>query len=466
MGLNLTDKERAIIMDSRQNHQDLDPQEQLAQEYASRQYQRQKGSGRPSRRKGPGFGVGVLTGICCTLFLVTVTMAGNRLILGGGAKGQSGVEPDTDPEIVLDGSAKEAISGRSVKQKSEELADLIDQYYYEDIDPKAMAESTYAGIVEGLGDPYSTYFTAEEYAAFNESTTGIYYGIGIVLQQDRDTNMVTILHVYPGTPAQEAGLRDGDIIAKVQDIEADTVELSELTNHIKGEQGTYVHLEILRSGESNLLGFDVERREIEVPTVEHQMLEGNVGFIQISEFSSSTPEQFDQAIKELQSQGMVSMIVDLRNNPGGVLQSVCAMLDEILPKGLVVYTEDKYGKRSDYQSDAACMDIPMAVLINENSASAAEIFAGAIKDYDYGTLIGTTTFGKGIVQTIIPLEDGSALKVTMAKYFTPKGNYIHEKGIEPDIELEYEYQNPEEEVYNPLHDNQVQKALEILKEGK
>ena len=210
----------------------------------------------------------------------------------------------------------------------------------------------------------------------------------------------------------------------------------------------------------------MERREIEVPTVEHQMLEGNVGFIQISEFSSSTPEQFDQAIKELQSQGMVSMIVDLRNNPGGVLQSVCAMLDEILPKGLVVYTEDKYGKRSDYQSDAACMDIPMTVLINENSASAAEIFAGAIKDYDYGTLIGTTTFGKGIVQTIIPLEDGSALKVTMAKYFTPKGNYIHEKGIEPDIELEYEYQNPEEEVYNPLHDNQVQKALEILKEGK
>ena len=196
------------------------------------------------------------------------------------------------------------------------------------------------------------------------------------------------------------------------------------------------------------------------------MLEGNVGLIQITEFSTATPEQFDHALKDLQGQGMASMIVDLRNNPGGVLKSVCTMLDEILPEGLLVYTEDKYGRRSDYKSDKSCMDIPMTVLINENSASASEIFAGAIKDYKYGTLIGTTTFGKGIVQSIIPLEDGSALKITMAKYFTPNGNYIHDKGIEPDIELEYEYQSQEDEVYNPMHDNQVLKALEVLKEGE
>ena len=206
----------------------------------------------------------------------------------------------------------------------------------------------------------------------------------------------------------------------------------------------------------------MERRPITVPTVESQMLEGNVGLIQITEFSTSTPEQFDEAIQELQAQGMESMIIDLRDNPGGVLQSVCAMLDQILPEGLVVYTEDKYGNRSDYESDASCLDIPMAVLINGNSASASEIFAGAIKDYSYGTLIGTTSFGKGIVQTIVPLDDGSAVKVTMAKYFTPKGNYIHEVGIEPDIELEYEYQNEEDEVYDPMHDNQVLKALEVL----
>lgn len=196
------------------------------------------------------------------------------------------------------------------------------------------------------------------------------------------------------------------------------------------------------------------------------MLEGKVGLIRITEFSTGTPEQFDKAIRDLQEQGMVSMIVDLRDNPGGVLQSVCDMLDEVLPEGLLVYTEDKYGNRSDYKSDADCMDIPMAVLINGNSASASEIFAGAIKDYKYGTLIGTTSFGKGIVQTIIPLEDGSAIKLTMAKYFTPKGNYIHEAGISPDIELEYEYLSEEDETYNPMHDNQVLKALEVLGKGK
>ena len=161
---------------------------------------------------------------------------------------------------------------------------------------------------------------------------------------------------------------------------------------------------------------------------------------------------------------MGSMIVDLRDNPGGVLKAVCTMLDILLPKGLLVYTEDKYGNRSDYESDDACMDIPMAVLVNGNSASASEIFAGAVKDYGYGTLIGTKTFGKGIVQTIIPLSDGSAVKMTMAKYFTPKGNYIHGVGIEPDIELDYQYQGKDDKEYNPMHDNQVQKALEVLKE--
>ena len=363
-------------------------------------------------------------------------------------------------------STKKVISEKAVDEKAGELADLIDQYYYEDIDQNALVEGMYAGMVKGLDDPYSSYFTAEEYASFNDSTTGVYYGIGTVLTQNVDTQIVTILHVYPGTPAEEAGIRDGDVIVKVGDIEADSMELSELTSHIKGEKGTSVHLEVIRSGESEHLQFDVERRQIEVPTVEYQMLEGNVGLIQITEFSTATPEQFDHAVKELQGKGMTSMIVDLRNNPGGVLQSVCTMLDEILPEGLLVYTEDKYGGRSDYKSDKNCMDIPMTVLINENSASASEIFAGAIKDYKYGTLIGTTTFGKGIVQSIIPLEDGSALKITMAKYFTPKGNYIHGKGIAPDIELEYEYQDQEDEVYDPMHDNQVLKALEVLKEGE
>lgn len=413
----------------------------------------------PPRKNKSNFGKGVAVGTLATLLVVTLTAGG--IWLGVSAGSQRKVLSQNEE------SSREAILEKSVEEKSGEIADLIDQYYYEDVDEEALVEGMYAGMVEGLGDPYSAYYTAEEYRALTESTSGIYYGIGAVLTQNVNTKVVTILHVYPGTPAEEAGVKDGDVIVKVGDIEGDSMELSELVTHIKGEEGTTVHLELLRSGELDHIQLDVERRQIEVPTVQSEMLEGQVGFIQISEFSESTPEQFSEAWKELENQGMESVIVDLRDNPGGVLQSVCAMLDAILPEGLLVYTEDKYGSRSEYKSDAECTKIPMAVLINGNSASASEIFAGAIKDYEYGTLIGTTSFGKGIVQTIIPMEDGSAVKVTMAKYFTPKGNYIHGAGIEPDIELEYSYQEETEgEVYNPLHDNQVLKALEVLQKGE
>ncbi len=440
--------------------QNLDSQEQLAQQYALKENARYSGSnGYPPKKNGMGFGAGILIGSICTMLVVFVVFVSGYTIVN--TMGSS-IDQDTDVEQ----SFKEGLLDDSFEKKVTELSKLIDQYYYEKIDKNALVEGMYAGMAEGLGDPYSVYFSAEEYASFNESTTGIYCGIGTVLTQDMKTNVVTILHVYPGTPAEEAGIKDGDIIAKVDDIAGDSMDLSELSSHIKGEEGTKVHIEVMRQGESDYLGFDVERRKIEVPTVEHQMLEGKVGLIRITEFSTGTPEQFDKAIRDLQEQGMVSMIVDLRDNPGGVLQSVCDMLDEVLPEGLLVYTEDKYGNRSDYKSDADCMDIPMAVLINGNSASASEIFAGAIKDYKYGTLIGTTSFGKGIVQTIIPLEDGSAIKLTMAKYFTPKGNYIHEAGISPDIELEYEYLSEEDETYNPMHDNQVLKALEVLGKGK
>lgn len=447
-------------MDMQSNEsQGLDSQEQLAREYALRENARYGGSqGEPPQKNGMGFGAGILIGSVCTFLVFFVVLIGGYTLVN-----TMGSSIDKEPGV--EQSPQEGLLDGSFEKKAAELSKLINQYYYEDVDKKALVEGMYAGMAEGLGDPYSAYFSAEEYASFNESTTGVYYGIGTVLTQDAKTNVVTILHVYPGTPSQEAGLKDGDIIVKVDDIAGDSMELSELTTHIKGEEGTKVHIEVMRQGESDYLGFDVERRKIEVPTVEYQMLEGKAGLIRITEFSNSTPQQFDEAVKDLQGQGMESMIVDLRDNPGGVLQSVCDMLDKVLPEGLLVYTEDKYGNRSDYKSDAGCMEIPMAVLINGNSASASEIFAGAIKDYKYGTLIGTTTFGKGIVQTIIPLNDGSAIKLTMAKYFTPKGNYIHEVGISPDIELEYQYTNEDDETYDPMHDNQVLKALEVLGAG-
>ncbi len=416
----------------------------------------------PSGGRRGGFGKGLAAGIAGTLVVaLVVSLAARGLFLPVRREGASGMAAEK-----TGGSTKEALSRDSVKKKMGELADLIDQYYYEGVDTDAVAEGVYTGMLRGLGDPYSNYFTAEEYSSFNENTTGIYYGIGVVLQQNAETKAVTALHVYPGTPAEEAGVKDGDMIVKIDDTEVNGQELTELVTMIKGEEGTKVHLRLAREGEKDYVETDVERRQIAVPTVQYQMLEGDVGFIQITEFSESTMEQFEEALASLQGEGMKSMIVDLRDNPGGVLQTVCEMLDKLLPKGLIVYTEDKYGSRSNYESDEACMDIPMAVLINGNSASASEIFAGAVKDYKYGTLIGTKTFGKGIVQTIIPLSDGSAVKVTMAKYFTPKGNYIHGVGIEPDIELEYKYLGVEDETYDPMHDNQVQKALEVLQGQK
>lgn len=315
-------------MDTQSNQsQELDSQEQLAQEYASREQDYGKRRKSSKRGEGPGFGMGIAAGMSIMLLLVLLVMTGSQFLLNQGKK--AAAKQNTAQKA----PAKQALSEKGVEKKAGELADLIDQYYYKDIDQKSLVEGMYAGMVEGLDDPYSSYFTAEEYASFNESTTGIYYGIGTVLTQNMDTKIVKILHVYPGTPAEEAGIRDGDVIVKVEDIEADSVELSELTSHIKGEEGTKVHLELMRAGESEHLQIDVERRQIEVPTVEYQMLEGNVGLIQITEFSTATPEQFDHAVKDLQGKGMASMIVDLRNNPGGVLQSVCTMLDEILPEG-------------------------------------------------------------------------------------------------------------------------------------
>ena len=397
---------------------------------------------------------GFLGGMCCMLAAVTAV-----LYLSG----------CTDAGTLFrnrftQGTSEQTVADKEVRDKLSDMAYIIDAYYYDDVTEDQIAEGLYRGLLSSLNDPYSQYYDADEYQSMREETSGSYYGIGAVLQQDRETKQVTILHVYEGAPSQEAGLKDGDVILSIDGTAADGKELSELVKEIKGEEGTSVHIVVQREGVTEKLEFDVERRKVEVPTVEYQMLPENVGFLQISEFSEMTPAQFKGAVESLKAQGMTSLIVDVRDNPGGVLDSVADVLDQVLPEGLVVYTEDKYGEREEYTSSGETyLDLPLAVLVNENSASASEIFAGAIKDYAYGTLIGTKTFGKGIVQSIIGLGDGSAVKVTIAKYFTPKGNYIHGVGILPDIELEYAYQNPEDTEYNPMHDNQVQKALEVLK---
>lgn len=360
------------------------------------------------------------------------------------------------------GASEESILDADTVSKINELTAYVDLYYYDETNTEDLQDGLYAGLLEGLGDRYSVYYNADEYQQMQVSTTGKYYGIGAGLTQDKDTMVVSISKIYEGTPSEEAGLLAEDIIISVDDTEADSMEVTELVKLIRGEEGTTVHMEIYRPSTGEYLSFDVERANVVLPSVSHEMLSDGIGYIRIESFESETASQFENAVLDLESQGMQSMIVDLRYNGGGLVDSVVQILDDILPEGLLVYTEDKNGKRYEYTSKETHMDYPMAVLINQDSASAAEIFAGAIKDYEYGTLIGTTTYGKGIVQTIYPLEDGDAVKLTTAKYFTPKGNYIHGVGIDPDIELEYEYLDPDGEEYEMQYDNQIQKAIEVL----
>lgn len=412
-----------------------------------------------NQKKRSGFGSGMFVGFLLGILLlgigVTVgvhvytTSTNQYLVIS-----PSGVKKTAESNI---------LTNKTVK-KIDELMNYIDLYYNDDCDEDDIRNAIYAGTLEGLGDPYSVYYTADEYKDMQISTSGKYYGIGAALGQDAKTKEVTISKVYEGTPAEEAGLRDGDQIVKVNDTVSTSEELSDLVQKIRGEEGTTVHLKIYRASTKKTFEVDVERKNVELPSITSKMLDGGIGYIQISEFQSKTEEQFKSALADLKKQGMKSLIVDVRSNPGGLITAAANILDQILPEGTVVYTEDKYGKREDYASDSKCLKCPIAVLVNENSASASEIFAGAIKDYNYGTLIGTKTFGKGIVQTVFPLEDGDAVKITTAKYYTPKGNYIHGVGIEPDINLTYKYSGPEDEAYDMKYDNQVQKAIKVLAE--
>ncbi len=409
----------------------------------------------PVRKKG-STAKGIVIGVIATLLIGCVAVnvgciATNSKILitskDSGTEGSSVLSADTISKI-------------------NELNAYINTYYYDDVDTADLQDGLYKGLLEGIGDKYSVYYNAEDYEAMQVSVTGQYYGIGAGLSQDKDTMVVTVTKIYEGTPSEEAGLLKDDIIISVDDTDATSLELTELVRQIRGEEGTTVYLEVYRPSTGEYLSFDVERRDITLPSVSHKMLQDKIGYIHIDSFESETATQFEEAVSDLEKQGMEALVLDVRYNPGGLVTSVVKILDDILPEGVVVYTEDKNGNRQNYTSSGDThLDYPMAVLINGDSASAAEILAGAIKDYEYGTLIGTTTYGKGIVQTNFPLEDGDAVKLTTAKYFTPNGNYIHGVGIEPDIELEYEYLDPDGEVYEETYDNQIQKAIEVL-EGK
>jgi carboxyl-terminal processing protease len=407
-------------------------------------------------KKNKRFGTGMLAGVALVLAILLLAYAILHFALGWSVFVEQGVPGQGSTTSVLD---------TDTVHKINELTAYIGAYYYDDVKVADLQEGLFEGLLEGVNDTYTEYYDAETYKQMQITTTGQYYGIGAGLVQDSETMEVSISRVYEGTPSEEAGLLEGDIILSVDGTEADSMDVTDLVKLIRGDEGTSVHLEIYRESTDEYLSFDVTRKNVTLPSVSSEMLEDQIGYVYIESFERDTANQFESAVASLDAEGMKGLIIDLRDDRGGLVDSVVQILDDILPEGVVVYTEDKNGNRQDYTSDASSyMDYPLAVLINGNSASASEIFAGAIKDYEYGTLIGTTTFGKGIVQTIFPLSDGDAVKLTTAKYFTPNGNYIHGVGIDPDIELEYEYLDPDGEVYEKQYDNQIQKALEVLRE--
>lgn len=348
----------------------------------------------------------------------------------------------------------------SSEEKLSVLKGLIDENYIGDVDEEALEEGIYKGYIQGLEDPYSVYYNEEETKDLYETTEGEYSGIGAVLSQDLESGVITLVQIYEGSPAAKAGLKGNDILTKVGDIEVTGMDLSEVVTYIKGEKGTDVDLTVLRGEDAEEITVTATRDTVEAQTVKYEMLEGQTGYLSVSEFDSVTYAQYEEALNELTDQGMTGLIVDLRNNPGGNLNTVCEMLDLVLPKGTIVYTEDKDGKRETATSDDEHqINVPMVVLVNGNSASASEIYAGAIQDYGIGKIVGTQTYGKGVVQQIFDLGDGTSVKLTIAEYFTPNGRNIDGEGITPDVEVEYEADEN-----NPEADNQLEKALEVMKE--
>lgn len=352
-----------------------------------------------------------------------------------------------------------------IEDKADKINDIIDTYYLNEVDEKNIEENVYKGIMKGLDDPYSVYFTEEEYQKLQEETQGSYVGIGVSVRQDTDTGYIKVIEAFENGPAYSEGIRKDDYIVEVNGKDIKGQDLDNVVGEIRGEEGTTVDVTVMRTSDNQEYTYTVERRSVDVPTISYEMLEGDIGYIKISEFDVVTPQQYMEALEDLEEQGEKGLIVDVRDNPGGVLGSVVEMLQNMLPKGTIVYTEDKNGKGDTYTSDGTHeFKKPLVVLVNGNSASAAEIFTGAIKDYGIGTIVGTTTFGKGIVQKVYPLKDGSAVKLTVSKYFTPNGVCIHERGIEPDVTVEYDAEEQDGEEYSKEKDNQLQKAVSVIEE--
>ncbi len=340
--------------------------------------------------------------------------------------------------------------------KAEKIRIDLQKKYYLEIDDETIENGMYKGMFEAIGDKYSTYMTEDEFKDYKDSTNGNYVGIGILSDVSEDTIRVT--RVFPNSPAEKAGIENGDVIFKVDDSHIDDVGYSGLISIMLGEEDTDVEVFVIRGNEK--LNFNMKRGKVEIPFVSSNIIE-EVGYIHIYKFGTDTSVEFKKHLSELKNEGIKGLIIDVRDNPGGLVYEATEISDELMGKGIIVYTLDKAGNKREYNSGSSKLDIPFIMLSNENSASASEILLGALQDTETSEVVGVQSFGKGIVQGLTNLKDGSGYKITFAQYFTPDGNNIHGIGIEPDYIVEYEGKIDGE---SPDMDNDTQliKAFEIL----
>jgi len=341
-------------------------------------------------------------------------------------------------------------------EKLDLILQYLDAYYLYELDEQAMEDGIFSGLMGGLGDDYAYYYNEEEFAELLETNEGTYYGIGVMVSQNLKTMEIAVSHVFRNSPAEESGLKAGDIFIEVAGENIQQTPIDDVVDMIKGEAGSSINIKVYRPAIEDYVSMDVERRQVEQDLVYWNMMEDNIGYIQLLQFSGNAAGQMKQAIKELEGQGMEGLILDLRANPGGLLTSVIDVAGLLLPEGNLLTIKSNYTSDRTYPIKDSGFDLPLVVLINEYSASASEVLSGAIQDYGVGTLVGVTSYGKGVVQDVIDLGDGTGVKFTTADYYTPSGRNIHGLGIEPDVYVELDAQSET--------DNQLEKAAEVLAE--
>ena len=415
---------------------------QISMEYVSGQLKK-------AQKKGMIQGLLIALGIVLVSAILIAGVSVVRMIMNGSLYSK-----------LLGSSASSVLDRKSIK-KLDELYSLIDKTYIEDVDKEDLQEGLYKGLLESLDDPYSVYYTKEEFNQMMEDTSGTFEGIGAYLTQDPDTQVITVVKPIKDSPAEAAGILADDILVEVDGEDITGQDLNLVVSKLRGPKGTEVKVGVYREGEEDVLTFPIVRDEITTLSVDYEMFEDNIGYIAISEFADATAEQFYEAYDDLESQGMKSLIIDLRSNGGGYVDVSVEIADKLVKEGVIVSVKDKHGLSYKYEDkgDENYLKIPCVLLVDGNTASASEILTGALRDYDLATIIGTKTFGKGITQNIMPLGDGSGVKITGSTYYTPDGENIHGVGIEPDIEVELDYDKYKEEGI----DNQLEAAKEYLK---